>query len=78
MNILKCFLPNGKMHFFVLSMLLIYASYLLKHFHVVVSSDGWHSYIHTFESNADMFSRVIFYLKSVNFLFLFSLVNEDN
>ena len=26
-----------------------------------------------FESNASMLSRVIFYLKSVNFLFLFSM-----
>ena len=33
-------------------MLLIYAGYILKHFHVVVLSDGRHSYIHTFGSNA--------------------------
>ena len=36
-------------------------------------SDGRHSYIHKNESNASMLSRVIFYLKSVTFLFLFSL-----
>ena len=36
-------------------------------------SDGRHSYIHKYESNASMLSRVIFYLKSVTFLFLFSI-----
>ena len=36
-------------------------------------SDGWHSYIHKYKSNASMLSRVIFYLKIVNFLFLFSI-----
>ena len=36
-------------------------------------SDGRHSYIHKYESNASMLSRVIFYLKSVNFLFWFSI-----
>ena len=40
---------------------------------MVVSSNARHSYIHTFESNAAMLSRVIFYLKSFNFLFLFSI-----
>ena len=36
-------------------------------------SDGRHLYIHEYESNASMLSRVIFYLKSVNFLFLLSI-----
>ena len=36
--------------------------------------DGRHSYIHKYESNASMLSRVIFYLQSVNFLFSFSIV----
>ena len=36
-------------------------------------SDGRHSYIHNYENNASMLSRVIFYLKSVHFLFLFSI-----
>ena len=36
-------------------------------------SDGRHSYIHKYESNASLLSRVIFYFKSVNFLFLFSI-----
>ena len=36
-------------------------------------SDRRHSYIHKYESNASMLSRVIFYLKSVHFLFLFSI-----
>ena len=36
-------------------------------------SDRRHSYIHKYESNASMLSRVIFYLKSVTFLFLFSI-----
>ena len=46
----------------------------MKHFHAVVLSDRRHSYIHKYESNASMLSRVIFYLKSVTFLFLFSIV----
>ena len=40
---------------------------------MVVLSDGRHSYIHKYESNAYMLSRVNFNLKSVNFLFLFSI-----
>ena len=40
---------------------------------MVVLSDRGHSYIHMFESNASMLSRVIFYLESVHFLFLFSI-----
>ena len=40
---------------------------------MVVLSEGRHSYIHMFESNASMLSRVIFYLKNVHFLFLFSI-----
>ena len=32
--------------------------------------------MHTLESNASMLSRVIFYLKSVNFLFLFSIYSR--
>ena len=36
-------------------------------------SDVRHSYIHKYESNASMLSQVIVYLKSVNFLFLFSI-----
>ena len=39
-----------------------------------VLSDGWHLYVHKYESNASMLSRGFFYLKSVNFLFLFSIV----
>ena len=31
--------------------------------------------MHKYESNASMLSRVIFYLKSVTFLFLFSINN---
>ena len=41
---------------------------------MVVSFGGRYSYIHTFESNEAMLSRVIFYLKKVNFLFLFSIL----
>ena len=42
---------------------------------MVVLSGGLPSYnMHTFESNASMLSRVFFFsLKSVNFLFLFSI-----
>ena len=42
-----------------------------------VLSEGRHLYIHMFESNASMLSRVIFYLKSVHFLFLFSIALID-
>ena len=49
------------MQFYVSSILLIYAWYVLKHFHVVLSSDGQYSYMHTFESIVAMLSRVIFY-----------------
>ena len=35
--------------------------------------DGRHSYINKYESNASMLSRVIIYIQSVNFLFLFSI-----
>ena len=45
---------------------------------MVVLSDGRHSYIHKNESNASMLSRVIFIdLKSVHFLFLFSICSEN-
>ena len=40
---------------------------------MVVLSDGRHLYIYKFESNKSMLSRLIFSLKSVNFLFLFSI-----
>ena len=36
-------------------------------------SDGRQLYIHKYESNASMSSSVIFYLKSVHFLFFFFL-----
>ena len=39
-------------------------------------SDGRHSYIHKYEGNASMLSRVIFYLQSVSFLFLFSIYDQ--
>ena len=39
-------------------------------------SDGRHLYIHKYESNASILRRVIFYLKSVHFLFLFSIYIE--
>ena len=44
-------------------------------FYAVVLSDGRHSYIHKYESNVSMLSRgnFFFYLKSVKFLFLFSI-----
>ena len=35
--------------------------------------DGRHSYIHTFQRNLSVLSWLIFHLKSVNFLFLFSI-----
>ena len=41
---------------------------------VVVLSDGGHLYIHKFDNNESMLSRLIFYLNSVNFLFLLSIV----
>ena len=51
------------MQIYVLSTLFtIYASSISKHFHVVVLSDGWPSYLHTFESNASLIMRVICYL----------------
>ena len=37
---------------------------------------GTHIYIHKYESNASMLSRVIFYLKSVHFFFLFSMQSK--
>ena len=43
---------------------------------MVVLSEGRHSYIQKYEGNASMLSRVIFYLQSVNFLFLFSIVHK--
>ena len=46
---------------------------------MVVSFDGRHTYIHTFESNAAILSRVIFYLKSVNFHFFVQYIyNKKN
>ena len=57
------------MQFYVLSMRFIYASRILKQFHVVVLSDRQHLYIHKLESNESMLSRLIFHLKRVNFLF---------
>ena len=62
------------MQFDVLSALFIYASRISKHFHVVVLSDGLHLYVLKFESNESMFSRFFFNLKSVYFLFLFSIL----
>ena len=43
-----------------------------KHFHVVVLFDGWYSYIHTFERNASMLSRVLFLSEMCKLSFLFS------
>ena len=62
-------LLDGEMQFYVLSTLSIYATWISKHFHVVILSDGWHFYVHKFENNESMLSRLILYLKSVNFLF---------
>ena len=42
-------------------------------FYEVGLSDGRHLYIDKFESNEPMLSRLIFYLKSVNLFFLFSI-----
>ena len=43
---------------------------------MVVLSDGRHLFIHKSESNESMLSWFIFYLKSVNFLFLFSILKH--
>ena len=67
------------MQIYVLSTLFIYASSISKHFHVVVLSDGWPSYLHTFESNASLIMRVIcdLNLKSkVLFFLLFNIRRE--
>ena len=34
--------------------------------------------MHKYESNASMLSRVIFYLKTVTFLFLFSIFDKES
>ena len=64
------------MQFYVLSTLFIYNEFRNICMWLSCLTGGIHIYIfHKFESNESMLSQVIFYLKSVNFLFVQYIIN---